>query len=234
LLGVRDLLRNHPEIRRHYQTHFQALLVDEFQDTDEVQAEIISLLAENPETPGRLADGKLMVVGDPKQSIYRFRRARVSVFFRMLQRILDEGGAITHLQENYRSSPPIAELSNRISQAVMDGKGKIRIDDPEVDLSYRISFKDEDQLKPKSEAPFLGITYVAAETGAKASQGREMEAEALARLLKEWKSSGRIESWKEVAFLLRAMTHVEVYLSALEAHGIPVYVVQGTAFYQKN
>src|SRR5438132_612446 len=49
LLGARDLLKNNLNIRRHYQEHFQALLVDEFQDTDEVQAEIISLLAEDPE-----------------------------------------------------------------------------------------------------------------------------------------------------------------------------------------
>jgi hypothetical protein len=52
--------------------------------------------------------------------------------------------------------------------------------------------------------------------------------------LKEWKLSGRIQSWKEVAVLMRAMSNIEIYLGALEKHGIPVYVVQGTAFYQKS
>jgi ATP-dependent helicase/nuclease subunit A len=235
LLGARDLLKNHPDIRRYYQKHFQALLVDEFQDTDEVQAEIISLLAEDPDCPDRFASRKLMIVGDPKQSIYRFRRARVTVFFRLLDRILAEGGAIEHLQDNYRSAAPIAHFSNLLCQIMMDGRGKIgEITDPEVDLSYRVRFSNEDLLKPKSDAPFLGITYVAAESGAKAAEGREMEAEALARLLKEWKTSGRIQSWKEVALLMRAMTNVEIYLAALEAHSIPVYVVQGTTFYQKT
>src|SRR5437879_2966978 len=118
---------------------------------------------------------------------------------------------------------------------MMDGAGKIEnIAHAQADLSYRVRFSEADVLKPKSDAPFLGITYVAAESGAKAAQGREMEAEAIARLLKEWKSSGRIQSWKEVAILMRAMTNVEIYLSALEMHGIPVYVVQGTAFYQKT
>ena len=84
--------------------------MDEFQDTDEVQAEIISLLAEDPDCPGRFAPRKLMIVGDPKQSIYRFRRARVTVFFRLLERILAEGGALEHLQENYRSAAPISFL----------------------------------------------------------------------------------------------------------------------------
>src|SRR5438876_4850101 len=118
---------------------------------------------------------------------------------------------------------------------MMDGAGKIEdIAHAQADLSYRVRFSPADLLKPKSDAPFLGITYVAAESGAKAAQGREMEAEAIARLLKEWKRSERIQSWKEVAILLRAMTNVEVYLGALETHGIPVYVVQGTAFYQKS
>src|SRR5262245_13969435 len=235
LLGARDLLKNHGEIRRHYQNHFQALLVDEFQDTDEVQAEIISLLAEDPDRPGLFSRRKLMIVGDPKQSIYRFRRARVTVFFRLLDRIRAEGGALEHLQDNYRSAPPIAHFSNQLCEVMMDGHGKIgEIAGADVDSSYRIRFSDQDLLKPKSDAPFLGITYVAAESGAKAAQGREMEAEAIARLLKEWKSSGQIQSWKEVAVLLRAMTNVEIYLGALEAHDIPVYVVQGTAFYQKS
>ena len=235
LLGVRNLLKDHDEIRRHYQNQFQALLIDEFQDTDDVQAEIISLLAEDSDHPGRFARRKLLIVGDPKQSIYRFRRARVTVFFRMLDRIVKEGGAVVHLQDNYRSAAPIAQFSNALCQSMMDGTGKQGcFVDSGVDLSYRVRFSDADVLKPKSDAPFGGITYVAAESGAKAAQGREMEAEALARLLRQWKSSGRIQSWKEVAVLLRAMTNVEVYLGALEAHGIPVYVVQGTAFYQKS
>src|SRR5262249_9454973 len=234
LLGARYLLKNHPAIRRHYQQHFQAVLIDEFQDTDEVQAEIISLLAEDPNHPHRFAQGKLMIVGDPKQSIYRFRRARVTIFFRLLERILAEGGVLEHLQDNYRSAAPIAHFSNILCQMMMDGRGRTIQIPNDVDLSYRVRFSDEDLLKAKSEAPFLGITYVAAESGARAAQGREMEAEAIARLLKEWKSSGQIQSWKEVAVLLRAMTNVEIYLGALESHDIPVYVVQGTAFYQKS
>jgi ATP-dependent helicase/nuclease subunit A len=235
LLGTRDLLKEHPEIRDHYQRHFDVLLIDEFQDTDEVQAEIITLLAEDRESPGLLAPGKLMIVGDPKQSIYRFRRARVTVFFRMLGRIVEEGGIVEHLQENHRSAPPIAEFSNRLSEMMMDGHGKhASITAEDTDLSYRILFKPEDALNPKSDSPFLGITYVAAETGAKAAQGRNMEAEAIARLLKEWKSAGTIQSWKEVALLFRAMTNVDIYLDALESHGIPVYIVQGARFYQKT
>jgi ATP-dependent helicase/nuclease subunit A len=233
LLGVRDLLKRRPDICRQYQDRFEALLVDEFQDTDDVQAEIISLLAADVRNPDRFAPGKLLIVGDPKQSIYRFRRARVTVFFRMLDRIVKEGGAVEHLQDNYRSAAPIAEFSNLLSAEMMDGRGKV-MDIAPHDPSYRVRFTNDDLLRPKSDAPFLGITYVAAEESARAAAGREMEAEAIARLLKQWKSSGRIQSWREVALLMRAMTNVELYLAALEAHDIPVYVVQGASFYQKS
>src|SRR5207253_3669840 len=138
-------LRNHPAIRRHYQNRFQALLVDEFQDTDEVQAEIISLLAEDADQPGRLAPRKLMIVGDPKQSIYRFRRARVTVFFRLLNRVLEEGGTLEHLQDNYRSAAPIAQFSNLLCQVMMDGLGKAGdLTSAGIDLSYRVRFSDDD------------------------------------------------------------------------------------------
>jgi ATP-dependent helicase/nuclease subunit A len=235
LLAVRRLLKEDTAMRRYYQNRFQALLVDEFQDTDEVQADIISMLAEDPDRADQLEPQKLMIVGDPKQSIYRFRRARVTVFFRMVERIIKEGGVVEHLQDNYRSAGPIVEFSNALCSQMMDGRGKIMDSGTEgMDFSYRVRFTPADRLKPKSEAEFLGMTYVAAEEGAKAAKGREMEAEAIARLLKQWKASGRIHSWREVALLMRAMTNVGIYLDALESHGIPVYVVQGTAFYQKS
>jgi ATP-dependent helicase/nuclease subunit A len=244
LLNVRDLLRQHPEVCTGYQRLFQVLLVDEFQDTDEVQATIIELLARDEQTSTtrgpdavngrRFAPGKLMVVGDPKQSIYRFRRARVTVFFRMLDEILKDGGTLVHLRENRRSAPQIAEFANLLSYAMMDGLGKGPLSNGVIDLSYRIKFSEADRLVPKSESPFLGITYVAADSGVAAAAGRNMEAEALARLLKQWKSSGLIESWKEVAMLFRVTSNMTRYLDALEEHGIPVHVVQGTNFYQKT
>jgi len=233
LLETRNLLRDSPTIRRHCQTHFQAVLVDEFQDTDEVQAEIVRLLTRDPADESRFAVGKLMIVGDPKQSIYRFRRARVTVFVRMKNEILAEGGTLEHLRENWRSAPPLAEFSNRLSEMMMDGEGKEKLP-ADVDLSYRIRFTDEDVLVPRSDRTFQGITYIAADSEARAAAGRPMEAEAIARLLKAWRSAGTIRSWHEVAVLMRGMNNAGIYIDALESRGIPVHVVEGTSFYQKN
>jgi ATP-dependent helicase/nuclease subunit A len=233
LLHTRNLLRDSAGIRRYYQTHFQALLVDEFQDTDEVQADIIRLLARDPADETRFATAKLLIVGDPKQSIYRFRRARVTVFVHMADEILANGGVLEHLRENRRAAAPLVEFSNLLSESMMDGAGKMKLP-AEVDASYRIRFSEMDVLEPRSDRRFLGITYVAAGTESRAAEGRVMEADALGRLLKAWKSSGVIQSWREVAFLMRGMTNVGIYADALESHDVPVYVVQGATFYQKT
>ena len=85
LLRARDLLRTHAQVRRDFQSRFTHLFVDEFQDTDPLQAEILLLLAaDDPEERDwhrvKPVPGKLFLVGDPKQSIYRFRRADVEIY----------------------------------------------------------------------------------------------------------------------------------------------------------
>src|SRR6185295_4655817 len=85
LLGAKNLVKNDPEVRHELQARFTHLFVDEFQDTDPLQAEILLLLAsDDPDESDwrrvRPVPGKLFLVGDPKQSIYRFRRADVALY----------------------------------------------------------------------------------------------------------------------------------------------------------
>ena len=85
LLKARDLVKNDAGVRRGFQRRFTHIFVDEFQDTDPLQAELLLLLAsEDPDTADWQAvkpvPGRLFIVGDPKQSIYRFRRADVGVY----------------------------------------------------------------------------------------------------------------------------------------------------------
>ena len=85
MIKARDLVRDNDGCEGAFQRRFRALLVDEFQDTDPLQAELILLLAARwrraGEPPPRA--GALFIVGDPKQSIYRFRRADVGVYSRI-------------------------------------------------------------------------------------------------------------------------------------------------------
>ncbi|MRT33122.1 hypothetical protein FGX01_04935, partial [Xylella fastidiosa subsp. multiplex] len=85
----------HEHVRAHYRKQYELLLVDEFQDTNSLQRDIFEKIAR----PGR---ANLFVVGDAKQSIYRFRAADVSVF-QGLRREAEAGGHLVTLGRNYRS-----------------------------------------------------------------------------------------------------------------------------------
>ena len=93
LLRARDLVRDNASVRRGFQKRFKRIFVDEFQDTDPLQAEILLLLAADDPDETRLAPasgrvpGTLFLVGDPKQSIYRFRRADVGIYREVCDRL---------------------------------------------------------------------------------------------------------------------------------------------------
>jgi ATP-dependent helicase/nuclease subunit A len=111
------LLRTSPGAREALGTRWRRLLVDEFQDTDPLQAEVVFLLASGPDSDGGdwtravPRPGALFVVGDPKQSIYRFRRADIALYMQVRHRFA-EFGDVLELIANFRSGEPIAELVN--------------------------------------------------------------------------------------------------------------------------
>ncbi len=117
LLRARDLVRDDRQVREELQARFNRLLVDEFQDTDPLQAEILLLLAaddpaERDWTRAHPLPGKLFVVGDPKQSIYRFRRADIALYEDVKARLLSRGAELIHLTVSFRSVPSIQTAVN--------------------------------------------------------------------------------------------------------------------------
>jgi len=117
LLIARDLLRGNPAVRRDLQARFTHVFVDEFQDTDPLQAEILLLLAAaDPDevdwTRVQPVPGKLFLVGDPKQSIYRFRRADVALYEGVKRRLLAAGAVLQHLTVSFRAVPEIQSAVN--------------------------------------------------------------------------------------------------------------------------
>ena len=117
LVLTRDLLRSDESVRIGLQQRFTHLLVDEFQDTDPLQADMLFLLAANDakeSDPDRVkvVPGKLFLVGDPKQSIYRFRRAEVALYETIKERLLLEGASLVLLRTSFRSAPSIQAFVN--------------------------------------------------------------------------------------------------------------------------
>ncbi|HLY39552.1 MAG TPA: UvrD-helicase domain-containing protein, partial [Candidatus Binatia bacterium] len=117
LLRARDLLRDDTAVRAELQHRFTRVFVDEFQDTDPLQAEILLLLAasdpaEHDWRRVKPVPGKLFLVGDPKQSIYRFRRADVGLYERVKWQLRAADAAVVDLSVSFRAVPDIQELVN--------------------------------------------------------------------------------------------------------------------------
>ena len=122
LVFARDLLADPeagPMVRRRLRERYRRLLIDEFQDTDPIQVELAHLIAGDPESPGGddgdgtgADDGRLFIVGDPKQSLYRFRRADIGAYLREAERA--GADARETLTTNWRSSPEIIAWVNAV------------------------------------------------------------------------------------------------------------------------
>jgi ATP-dependent exoDNAse (exonuclease V) beta subunit len=117
LLITRDLVRSNGEVRRYLQGKFTHILVDECQDTDPLQAEILLLLAaDDPDQTDWLEvkpiRGKLFLVGDPKQSVYRFRRADVVLYQELRDRLKDRGVGLIHLTHSFRAPKQVQDVIN--------------------------------------------------------------------------------------------------------------------------
>ncbi len=145
------LLREHPEVAQRYRRALGALLVDEYQDTDPIQDGVVRLLTEH----GAPAP-ELFVVGDEKQSIYRFRGADVTVFNRPRAPL-----AIVPrpLRENRRSLPAIVDFVNAVSAHSMRPDGDSPDRTPE-DKPYKVKWSEEHRLRairPAGGAPAVEL-----------------------------------------------------------------------------
>ena len=124
LLDARDLIRDNQAVRAATQARFTHYFVDEFQDTDPLQAEILMLLVADDPREANWRDvsprpGRLFLVGDPKQSIYRFRRADVGVYDAVKAMLLARGAALLHLTTSFRALPDLQRLVNAAFEPVM-------------------------------------------------------------------------------------------------------------------
>jgi len=124
LIRARRLLRNDHGVRAEFQGRFDCLLVDEFQDTDPIQAEILLLLAADDPVANdwrnvRVRAGKLFIVADPKQSIYRFRRADVGIYEDVKSLLRSQGVEPLQLSTSFRAVPGIQRFVNRVFQPLI-------------------------------------------------------------------------------------------------------------------
>lgn len=246
LARARVLLRDHPAVRERLKQDYRAILVDEFQDTDPVQYEIVLFLAEER---GHCAEawqevalepGKLFIVGDPKQSIYAFRRADIEAFERVVEKIRQQGGAVLDLTTNFRSHGAVLEVVNEVFDRLLQPRPHLQ--PPNIRLQVR------PERAPGATVTGAGLRLIGpVDDGARneleSATVTRAEAETLARWLKEellgrealTDAKGRRQPLLpgHVAILFRKLTQAQDYLDALRRHGIP-YVTDGEKHYYRR
>ena len=242
LLKAAALLRVSPEVRHFFQSRYRRLLVDEFQDTDPVQAEVMMLLASSdPEMKDwkRCAPrpGSLFVVGDPKQSIYRFRRADIMIYNEVRDIItgpdnITGGGEKLELSANFRSRPEILWWVNRVFETCFPPE--------ETDESPRYVSLESGRPGGGAPADLCGIRTIPIPGWCKNKQiVMQYEPERIARTIRGLVDSGATVAGKDGAprpcgygdFLVVTMKkeHLSPFSSALDRWRIPHQVTGGAA-----
>lgn len=229
LLLATDLLRRSPGARRGLGLRWRRLLVDEFQDTDPLQAELLFLLASEPSEEAESGaplpwtrleprPGALFVVGDPKQSIYRFRRADIALYGRVRARFA-EFGRVVRLEANFRSTAPIKHLVAGVFDPALGGLFPAEGTDRQA--GYAPLLTQPWAIPAPAEGVFrYEIPEAAARSGAKLAA---WESESLAEWIAERVASGE-RTPDDFLILTRTRRHLAAYARALEARNLPVLV----------
>jgi ATP-dependent helicase/nuclease subunit A len=239
LIKSAELLRHNPEVRRYFQERFTHILVDEFQDTDPIQAEVILYLAgEDVEEKSwrkvKVKPGALFIVGDPKQSIYRFRRADIDAYNEVKKIINNSGGHTIPLTANFRSVPEVCDWVNPIFENKF----------PAEATQCQAPFEPLDPYRKSEGGGVRCITIgkvrwnnqreIALQDAERIATWINLALEGNFKVLpteQEGKEGEIREPYPgDFMILLRYKAHLPIYARALEARGIPYDVTGGSAF----
>jgi len=232
LMKATAMLRERREVRRYFAARYERLFVDEFQDTDPVQAEMMMLLTgEHPDVDEwrkqRPKPGSLFIVGDPKQSIYRFRRADISTY-NLVKRIVGESGAVLQLTRNFRSVRSVGDFVNYAFEAKFMPPGKS--DDAQADFVRMLTTRANPSGKGLRHGVYT-LTASKAEYDRKADIAAE-DADRIARWV-AWACDGHVRVADreggasrtarpdDFLILLKYREFIGLYAERLEAYGIP-------------
>ncbi|HMA16968.1 MAG TPA: UvrD-helicase domain-containing protein, partial [Thermoanaerobaculia bacterium] len=236
LIRARDLLRDRPAVRAALQQRYTHLLVDEFQDTDPLQTEVMLYLTGDDVHERDWRElvprpGSLFVVGDPKQSIYRFRRADIETYDRVRRRIEQSGGKLATLTTNFRSTGRMCGWLNTVFESVLPAKSdrKQAAHAPlhaaypagdETSGAFRLSISEKAESIVSEDAGRI------AEWISRAIAGRRpvVVPDGKGHLVTRPLDAG------DFLVLLRRRRHLDVYARALEARGVPYEITGGGAF----
>jgi ATP-dependent helicase/nuclease subunit A len=242
LIQARDLIRDCEPVRRAFQQRFKFILVDEFQDTDPLQTELLTMLA--ADSSGGIRPGALFIVGDPKQSIYRFRRADVGVYQDVREALEAQGARPLVLDQSFRSVPNIQRFINAAFAPVMtqdrdtlqagyvalaefrpaipDQPSVVALPVPRPYGRYRVAKKNIEESLPPAIGEF--VRWLIDESGWKVTTADEPP---------------RAVKASDVCLLFRRFIAYQddvtrSYVEALESRGVPHLLVGGKTFHERE
>lgn len=221
IVKTRSLVQRNNNVRQALKEKFDVFFIDEFQDTDPVQGELLLFLAEEKKSFAarwqdvKLQPGKLVVVGDPKQSIYRFRGADITAYELFTQLILSQGGVKCFLRQNYRSVPDIVAVANCVCRQAMV-----------QETSFQPAYEPIYPTKPVRPNAVRWLFVNPSPTlKALADDFRDNQGEVVARWIEDnvgklTLTNGQKLAYKDIVILSRAGTTTGPYTQALRRHGI--------------
>ena len=234
IVKTRDLLQRDFLVRRLLKEKYDLLFIDEFQDTDPVQGEMMLFLAEEKKSSAPrwqevlLEPGKLFVVGDPKQSIYRFRGADITAYELFTELILKQGGEKCFLQQNFRSAPAIVAVANEVCRRAMV-----------QEFAFQPQYVPIFPARAPQENAVEWVFIQADETSPGAEDYRHNQAEQIARWIEEnvgvqTLANGQKLTYGDIAILTRSAPTLSPYTDALRRHAIAFNVEADKDFYRKQ
>ena len=225
-IKTRDLLKSNEGIRQELVSRHKYYMIDEYQDTNELQYNLVMWLT------NKLKNANLFIVGDPKQSIYAFRGADVSIFEKTREKIAENGGLDISLTENFRSLSMIIAFVNYFFPRLMGaGSGnkfevpyksltKARPTQPDGSVEFLFGTKDE------------GTTNESLLIAHHIKNMKLNEEPVWAR--KNAKEAERPIAYGDIAILIQSRTHLPNIEHALLEADVPYLTTGGIGFYQRQ
>ncbi|HEY7270777.1 MAG TPA: UvrD-helicase domain-containing protein, partial [Dehalococcoidia bacterium] len=231
ILQTRELLETNPDARRAVRERFDCMLIDEFQDTDPVQVQVARAFAteSGSDTPDA---GRLFLVGDPKQSIYRFRRADMASYSQTRSAIEAQDGRLPLLEQNRRSRDVIIGWVNAVFEGLI-GPGA----NPAFQPPYHAIEPSRSVVLAGPGVAWFGDGAAMPARDVRAAEVRELAALVRGVVDEAWEVEDRATSavrpatFRDLAILLPTRTILLQLERALQDAGVPYRVEGGSLVY---
>ena len=212
------LTANDSEIAERYKEQFKEIMIDEYQDINRVQEAIIQLLKSGEE-----GDGNLFMVGDVKQSIYRFRQAAPDLFIDKSERFNNpDSGRLIQLNRNFRSRAEILDATNLIFENIMDKNlGEIEYNDEEKLI------KGIEAAEPESPVEVLPVIY---DKSLKSAEADELEIKQIVKLVQELYKKGA--AYQDIVILNRNRFAPDVMRHEFQKADIPISIDVNKGYFE--